>query len=372
MKNIKIGVVGLGMGSDHAQSIFNGEIEGAELTAVCDINEELIKNFPTVKGYTESTDFIRCGNVDAIIIATPHYFHTPIGIDALDQGLHVLVEKPLSVHKADCERFIAAHKYKNQVFAQVFQWRTDPGLIKVREVIRNGELGEIQRMNWIFTDWFRSNSYFTSRSWRGTWAGEGGGLLLNQCPHQLDIWQWLFGMPSKVRAFCQLGRYHNIEVEDDVTAYMEYNNGAHGIFISSSGEAPIIDRLEVHGDLGYLRLDDKILTIFRNKESTSENIKRSDSNSKLPPTVDNEISYDAKGGDPRVILQNFVDAIREGSDLVAPASEGIHAVELANAILYSSLTESTVELPLDGTAYEKQLKKLIHLSEDNRLTDQSP
>ena len=371
MNNIKIGIVGLGMGGLHASYLLDGEIEGAELAAVCDLNEELLKKYSKAKAYTKSKDLIRSGEIDAIIIATPHYFHTTIGIDALEQGLHILVEKPLSVHKADCERFIAAHKNKNQVFAQVFQWRTDPGFIKVREMIRNGELGEIQRMNWIFTDWFRSNSYYTSRSWRGTWADEGGGLLLNQCPHQLDLWQWLFGMPSKVRAFCQLGRYHNIEVEDDVTAYLEYNNGVHGVFISSSGEAPIVDRLEVHGDLGYLRLDDQTLIHFRNEESTSENINRSDSNSDLPSTVDNKISYDAKGGDLRVILQNFVNAIREGSDLIAPASEGIHAVELANAILYSSLTESTVELPLDSVAYEKQLKMLIHLSRDESITDQS-
>ena len=238
MKEVRLGIIGLGnMGKVHARSIVEGRIPRSRLTAVADSNAGALKDFPDAKGFTDSAELLKSGEVDAVIIATPHYSHTTIGVQALQAGVHVLVEKPISVHKADCERLIAAHKSKKQVFAAMFNQRTDPYYIKLRELIQSGELGEVRRINWIITNWFRTAAYYASGGWRATWAGEGGGVLLNQCPHNLDLWQWIFGRPQRVRAFCQLGRYHDIEVEDDVTAYMEYKNGATGVFITSTGDS---------------------------------------------------------------------------------------------------------------------------------------
>ena len=213
-EKVRIGLVGLGnMGKAHRANLRAGKIKGMELTVICDRAEALP---PHEDGETQCTDFaamIGSGLVDAVLIATPHYFHTTMGIAALEAGLHVMVEKPLSVHKADCERLIAAHQGGEQVFGAMFQLRTDPLYRQIKSLITSGELGEIRRVLWDCTDWFRTESYFASGGWRATWKGEGGGVLLNQCPHNLDLFQWLFGMPDEVTGFCQFGRYHDIEVD---------------------------------------------------------------------------------------------------------------------------------------------------------------
>ena len=239
MKSVRLGIIGLGnMGVGHADNIVSGKIHRCEITAVCDPAAEKAARYPKAKSFTRSDELVRSGLVDAVVITTPHFDHTDIGIAALQAGLHVLVEKPISVHKADCEKLIAAWKNPKLVFAVMFQQRTDPCYQKIRELIQKGELGQIRRINWIITNWFRTEAYYKLGSWRATWAGEGGGVLLNQCPHNLDLFQWFFGMPKRVRGFCSLGRYHDIEVEDDVTAYFEYADGATAVFITSTGEAP--------------------------------------------------------------------------------------------------------------------------------------
>ena len=296
---------------------------------------------------------------DALIIATPHYFHTLIGIDALEQGLHVLTEKPLSVHKADCERLLAAHKKPGQVFAAMFQLRTDPKFKKIKELIASGQLGELVRVNWINTDWFRTEAYYASGGWRATWKGEGGGVLLNQCPHNLDLLQWFCGMPSRVRGFCQLGKFHDIEVEDNVTAYLEYPNGATGVFITTTGEAPGTNRLEIAGTLGRLVLENGKIHLSRNKENMKKYCAESKIGFSKPEVTETDVPYEAIEVKHSVITQNFVDAILDGSPLIAPAAEGLNSVELANSILYSSLTGQTVDMPMDGKAYEAKLQELI-------------
>src|ERR1041385_9076487 len=239
MTTVRLGIIGIGsMGGAHAEWIVAGKVSRCELTAVCDPGEACRQRFPNIRAFARSEELIRSGLVDAVLIATPHYSHTSIGIDALQQGRHVLVEKPISAHKADCERLIAAHTNSHSVFAAMFNQRTDPFYQKLRQMVRGGELGEVRRINWIITNWFRTEAYYASGGWRATWGGEGGGVLLNQCPHNLDLFQWIFGMPAKVRGYCQMGRYHDIEVEDDITAYFEYPNGTSAVFISSTGEAP--------------------------------------------------------------------------------------------------------------------------------------
>jgi predicted dehydrogenase len=345
---VRLGIVGLGnMGSDHVRSI--PHLQRVELAAVCDIVPDKLAKYD-LPGFTDSGQMIRSGKVDAVLIATPHYFHTTIGIDALDNGIHVLTEKPISVHKADCERLIAAHdRNPKQVFAAMFNQRTDPHYQKLRNLVRSGELGEIQRVNWIITDWFRSAAYYASGGWRATWGGEGGGVLLNQCPHNLDLLQWICGMPSKVRAYCSFGKYHDIEVEDEVTAYLEYPNGATGVFITTTGEAPGTNRLEIAGDRGKAVLERGEITFYRTAQSVAEFRETTKESFAAPELWECKIPARGYGGQHREVLQNFVDTILDGGQVIAPAEEGIHSVELANAMLLSAFLDQTIEVPLDGS-----------------------
>jgi predicted dehydrogenase len=362
MKEVRLGIVGVGgMGGSHANNVLAGTVNRLRLAAVCDINPAQMTRFdPAVKRFERSEELIRSGEVDAILVATPHYFHTTIGMDALANGLHLLVEKPISVHKADCERLIqAAQKAKKQVFGAMFNQRTDPHYRKVRDLIQSGELGQLTRVNWIITNWFRTQHYYDSGGWRATWKGEGGGVLLNQCPHNLDLLQWLCGMPVRMRAFCQFGKWHEIEVEDQVTAYFEYANGATGVFITTTGEAPGTNRLEICGDRGKVVIENGEVSFTRNTVPMHAFCRTAKSGFATPETWNIKIPVNNGGGQHNEILQNFTDAILDGTPLLAPAVEGINSVELANAMLQSSFTGKTVELPLDGAVYEKMLKKLI-------------
>jgi predicted dehydrogenase len=313
-----------------------------------------------LKTFKDGEELIRSGALEAVIIATPHYQHTTLGIAALETGLHVMVEKPISVHKADAERLIAAHAQRpKQVLAAMFQLRTEPRYVKIKKLITGGELGELVRMSWIITDWFRTEAYYASGGWRATWKGEGGGALLNQCPHNLDILQWLCGMPAKVRGFCQLGRYHNIEVEDNVTAYWEWASGATGVFITSTGEAPGTNRLELCGTRGKLVLENNRLTFTRNESDMLDFSRAAKTGFARPEVWNVEVPFENTPAQHATLTQNFVDAILDGAPLVAPGADGMNSVELANAMLFSSLTGQTIQLPLDGAAYEVKLQQLI-------------
>lgn len=359
-REVRLGVVGIGgMGGVHAQTVLDGKVSRCRLAAVCDADATRLAEFDgKAQAFTDSRAMVRSGEIDAVLIATPHYAHTTIGIDALEQGLHVLVEKPISVHKADCERLIAAHRKRRQVFAAMFNTRTDPHYKKVKMLIEDGHLGELMRVNWIITTWYRTERYFAAGGWRATWKGEGGGVLLNQCPHQLDMLQWLCGMPVKVRGFCGLGKRHDIEVEDDVTAYLEFKNGATGVFITSTGEAPGTNRLELAGENGKVVVEDGNVRFTRNEQSAITFCKTADGPFATPDTWNIDIPVDGEGGQHLEIMQNFTDAILDRKPLIAPAKEGINSVELANAILLSSLLGKAVDVPISGKAFERRLKKL--------------
>ncbi len=361
MNQVRLGIVGLGnMGGAHAKSILANKINRCVLGAICDTDPARFKDYPNLPQFASHKKLLKSDLVDAILIATPHYSHPPIGLAAFQAGIHVLSEKPLAVHKTDCERFIAGHAGTKLVFSEMFCQRTDPYYIKIRELVRGGELGEIRRANWIITNWFRSEAYYASGGWRATWAGEGGGVLLNQCPHNLDLFQWICGMPQRVRAFCSLGKYHQIEVEDDVTAYMEYASGATAVFITTTGEAPGTNRLEIAGENGKLVYENNVITFTRNEVPTTEFSRSTASLFNVPPnqTASFPLNND-HGGQHNAIIQNFVDAIIDGTPLIAPAADGLNSVELGNAMLYSSLKNKTIELPLDGAAYQRTLKQLV-------------
>ena len=369
MKSVRCGVIGVGnMGAYHARSLAAGRIGRATLTAVSDLDPAQLAQFPGLPVFTDSRELIRSGLVDAVLIATPHYDHTTIGMDALQQGLHVLVEKPISVHKADCARLLSAAIKPRQIFAAMFNQRTDPYFQKIRTLVKSGELGELQRVSWTITDWFRTDAYYNSGGWRATWAGEGGGVLLNQATHNLDLWQWMFGMPVRIRAVCGFGRYHNIEVEDDVTAVMEYATGATGVFTTTTGEAPGTNRLEVAGDRGRLVYENNKLRFTQATGSVRDFRRQSPQHYALPEQTEQVFEFPDHGGQHGAVLQNFVDAILDGQTLVAPAAEGIGAVELANAMLWSSLRNEAVSLPLDAAGFAQQLQQLCATSQIKKIT----
>ena len=361
MKTVRLGIIGLGnIGQHHFGYLTAGKVSRAELVAVSDAVPAKLDRYMPLKTFTDGEELIRSGLVDAVIIATPHYQHTTLGIAALKQGLHVMVEKPISAHKADAERLIAEHKqHPKQVFAGMFQLRAEPRYLKIQKLIQTGDLGEVVRMSWIMTDWFRTEAYYASGGWRATWKGEGGGVLLNQCLHNLDAMQWLLGMPARVRGFCQLGRFHNIEVEDNVSANLEYSNGATGTFVSSTGEAPGTNRFEIVGTRGKVVLERDRLSFTRNEADMIQFSQSAKLSFAKPEVWNVEIPFENAPNAHATLMQNFVNSILDGEPLIAPGAEGIHSVELANVILYSSLINQAVELPMDSAAYEKQLNQLI-------------
>lgn len=306
---------------------------------------------------------LKSGEVDAVVIATPHYQHVTIGIAALEAGLHIMVEKPIAAHKADAERLIrAAQARPRQVFAAMFQLRVEPRYQKLRQLLATGELGKVMRVTWINTDWFRTDAYYASSGWRATWKGEGGGVLINQCLHNLDTLQWLLGMPESVRAFCHLGRHRNIEVEDTVTAYLEWADGATGTFVSTTAEAPGTNRLEIAGTRGRLVIENDRMLFDRNEVDAAEFNRTSTSGFAKPETWRVEIPFGNATLPHAQLIQAFVDGILDGKPPLVVGEEGMQSIELANAILYSSLVDQTIRLPLDSAAYERKLNELIAAS----------
>ena len=357
MDSVRLGIVGLGnMGKAHLSNIRAGKVPGLRVTALC----ESVGTLPELQGdeasFTDVSAMIHSGKIDAILICTPHFSHTTIGIEALTAGLNVLVEKPISVHKADCERLIAAHTDKSKVFAAMFNMRTNACFKKVKDLIDSGEIGAVRRVHWEVTNWFRTNYYYATGGWRGTWKGEGGGVLMNQCPHNLDLFQWMFGMPQRVRGFCQFGRFHQIEVEDDVTAVLQYDNGTTATFVTSTGEAPGRNVLEISAEQGRITVTDGAKIHFqRNRQPMSKFCMEAEAAFAMPESWHMDIPVDAAGGQHVEILQNFTNAILKGEKLLSPAEQGIHSVELANAILLSTWQDKTIELPMSSADYERIL-----------------
>ena len=358
METVRLGIVGLGnMGKAHLGNIRTGKVPGLRVTALCESVGTLPEMTEHESGFTDVNEMIHSGKIDAILICTPHFSHTTIGIEALKAGLNVLVEKPISVHKADCERLIAAHTDKTKIFAAMFNMRTNATFKKVKDLIDSGEIGAVRRVHWEVTNWFRTNYYYATGGWRGTWKGEGGGVLMNQCPHNLDLFQWMFGMPQRVRGFCQFGRFHEIEVEDDVTAVMQYDNGTTATFVTSTGEAPGRNVLEISAEQGRVTVKDgQHIHFQRNRVPMSKFCMEAEAAFAMPESWHMEIPVSDGGGGQHVeILQNFTNAILKGEKLLSPAEEGIRSVELANAILLSTWQDKTIELPMSAADYERIL-----------------
>ncbi|KTD86059.1 Gfo/Idh/MocA family protein [Paenibacillus etheri] len=366
MSTVRYGIIGIGnMGTAHAQSLLS-EIKGAELTAVCDKREERLKwaeeQLPeNVRKYSTPKELFESRIIDVVLICTPHYDHPTLAIEAFQHGYHVLVEKPAGVYTKAVQQMNDAAARSDRKFGIMYNQRTNPLYQKLRDLIQSGELGEIRRTNWIITDWYRSQNYYNSGGWRATWAGEGGGVLLNQDPHQLDLWQWTTGMmPKRIRAFCHFGKYRNIEVEDDVTAYVEYENGATGLFITTTGEAPGTNRFEINGDNGKIVVEDGKLTFWRLRTPEPQFNAEFTGGFGSPECWKCEIPVENGGGEQhKGILRNFTNAILHDEALLAPGEEGIKGLTLSNAMYLSAWTDNWVELPMDSDLfYDKLMEKV--------------
>lgn len=375
MKQVRFGIVGIGqMGGSHAEWLAGGKVENAVLAAVCDVNpqkkEWAAEKLPQdVKFYDNYIDMLESGEIDAVLIATPHYDHPVIAIEALNRDLHTLVEKPAGVYTKKVREMNAVAESKpHLVFGMMFNQRTNPLYQRIKEIVANGEIGEIRRTNWIITTWWRPQAYYDMSSWRATWNGEGGGVLANQAPHQIDLLQWICGMPTKVRANLQYGSHRNIAVEDDVTAFVEYENGATGTFITCTHDIMGTDRFEIHGDKGKILVEgSKKVTVSRLKESENElnermtfadvaNLFRGQGMSDLMDVEEFEIP-DQWGTQHVNVMINFTKAILEGTPLLAPGTDGIKGVTIANAMHLSSWLGQEVEIPFDEDLFLEELEK---------------
>ncbi|MFA6737005.1 MAG: Gfo/Idh/MocA family oxidoreductase [Saccharofermentanales bacterium] len=363
---VRFGIIGLGnMGSAHFRSFLERKIPRGEVKAVCDIKENRLdwakeKMGDNVACFSDAGELISSGLVDAVLIATPHYFHPVYAVEALKAGLHVLVEKPAGVYTKQVMVMNAeAQKRPELVFGIMLNQRTNPVYKKAHDLVKAGELGEIKRVNWIITGWYRTQAYYDSGEWRATWAGEGGGVLMNQSPHQLDLLQWICGMPRRVRAFCYEGKFHDIEVEDDVTTFLEYENGASGVFVTSTGDTPGTNRLEILGDRGKIIVDDGRLEFWSLKESEREFCRRSTDGFAVPETWKCDVPVVGDDLQHVGIFNDFVNAVLDGTDLIADGREGIRSVELANAMYMSSWTGDFVSIPVDSEKYYDMLQDKI-------------
>ncbi len=356
---LRVGVVGLGnIARQHIENMLSGQAGACRLAATCSRNPSEYADGLDIPHFTQLQALIDSATCDAVLVATPTFNHLEAGSAVLDAGLHLMMEKPLGLSIAEGEQLLA-RQGQDQVFALMLNQRTDPLFLAMREQIAGGVLGQITRTHWTMTNWFRPEVYFQVRDWRATWRGEGGGLLVNQCIHNLDIFQWLCGMPASVRGFCRFGRYHDIEVEDEATAYFDYEGGASGVFIGSTGEAPGVNRLDIVGDRGQLSFDGERLLLTINEPATSEYNRSTRDMFGMPDSSTTDITPDRSVNQHGAVLANFAAAVLEGEPLIAPAADGLDSLALANAMLLSTWESREVHLPLDSAVYQRALAQRL-------------
>ena len=361
---IRLGIIGVGnMGSSHGKKILQGKCPDFVLAAVADTNPERLEwvreNFgEDVKCFSAAEEMLDSGLIDACIVAVPHYDHTKYAIACMRRGIHVMVEKPAGVFTRQVEEMNAeADKHPDVVFGMMFNQRTNCVYRMMRELVRSGKYGQIRRTNWLITNWYRPQFYYDSGNWRATWAGEGGGVLLNQCPHQLDLWQWICGMPVKVHAHLHYGKWHDIEVEDDVTAYVEYENGATGVFVTTTGDACGSNRFEIQMDKAKLVVENDELKVWE-FEMTEQEFSRTCTEPFGSVKVTKiEVETDRQNLQHVGVINAWGGAILRGEPMVADGREGIHGLMLSNAMHLSSFLGKEVELPIDGDLFYEELSK---------------
>ncbi len=364
MDKVRLGIIGVGnMGSSHIKNALKGMMPEIEITAVADIKPDRLEwakeQLPEVKTFDTASALMDSGEVDAVLIATPHYDHPVLAIEGLEKGLHVMSEKPAGVFTKKVREMNAAADKSDKVFGIMFNQRTNCLYRKAHELVHSGKYGEMKRVTWIITDWYRTQAYYNSGGWRATWSGEGGGVLLNQCPHQLDLWQWICGMPEKITAVCHEGKWHDIEVEDDVMIYAEYANGATGTFITTTGDYPGTNRLEITLDRAKLICENGVLTVYELDQATSDYTANSEEGFGSIQYKIYEAELDGNNVQHPEVMNKFAGAILRGEPLTASGQEGINGLMISNAAFLSSWLGKTVSLPVDEDLFYEMLQEKI-------------
>jgi len=361
MNKVKLGIIGFGtMGSAHYKYIKDDQVKNCEITAIFDVKEIPITSYSgEIKAFTDINDFLNSKLFDAVLIATPHYLHPEYAIKAFKHNYHVLLEKPAGVYTKQVQLMNDAALKSDKKFSIMYNQRINPLYKKAKELVDSGEIGQLKRTIWIITNWYRPQSYYNSSSWRATWQGEGGGVLLNQDPHQLDLWQWICGMPTSVHAYCYFGKYHDIEVEDDVTAFVEFKNGATGVFITSTGETPGTNRLEISGDKGQIIIENNKLTFKQLRISERQFNKEFTGGFGSPEYWDISVPIEKEDKQHAGITQNFINSILNDEPLIAPGIEGINGLTLSNAMLLSTWENKKITLPIDEDKFLQKLNEKI-------------
>ncbi|MGI9322290.1 MAG: Gfo/Idh/MocA family protein [Pseudomonadales bacterium] len=351
------GVVGYGnIGRTHVATLASGAVKRARVSSVVARGDADLPD--GVKRHATLDDLLAANEVDAVIVATPTMTHPSVGLAVLAARRHLVMEKPVAMSVQEVQQLVAAVPDGIHAAAMLNQ-RYHPFYRKIKTIIASGELGRIVRFNWIMTAWYRPDVYFLVSPWRGTWQGEGGGALLNQCIHNLDVLQWLLGLPESVVADIGCGKFHDIEVEDEVSAILSYPDGASGVLVASTGEAPGMNRFDIVGDRGTLRFDGETLTLLTSDQSVSEHCASTREMFSLPEFRQQDISVGTEDNQHACVLQDLVDAVLDGKPLATQLSEGVGSVELANAILLSAWEDRRVKLPLDAGRYQSMLDERI-------------
>ncbi len=365
---IKLGIIGYGnMGSGHARIIYDGWTPEIEIAAICDVKPARLEAAKELLGdsvayFTDAIEMLDSGLIDSCLVAVPHYDHPKYAVECFKRRIHVMVEKPAGVYTKQVKEMIEESKKTDTTFAMMFNQRTNCIYRKMRELVQSGEYGEIRRTSWIITNWYRPQFYYNSGDWRATWSGEGGGVLLNQCPHQLDLWQWIGGMPVKLHSHIHYGKWHDIEVDDDVTTYVEYANGATGTFITSTGDAPGTNRFEITLDRAKIVAEGDKLYIWELPVATSEFTKTADTPFACQKPAFREVETDGENPQHKGVLNAFAAHILHGEPLIAGGEEGINGLTVSNAMHLSSWLDKTVDIPFDDELYYQELMKRVATS----------
>ena len=367
MKKVRLGIIGVGnMGSSHIKNYLKGAMPEFEITAVADIKPDRLEwakeQLPEVNTYSTASALMDSGDVEAVLVATPHYDHPPLVIEALEKGLHAMSEKPAGVYTKQVREMNAVADKSDKKFGIMFNQRTNCLYRKAKEIVDSKDFGDLKRVTWIITDWYRTQAYYNSGGWRATWSGEGGGVLLNQCPHQLDLWQWICGMPEKITAICHEGKWHDIEVEDDVMIYAQYPNGATGTFITTTGDYPGTNRLEITLDRAKLVCEGGKLTVYELSVGTEEFTKNSQEGFGSIEYKVYEAELDGRNDQHIEVMNKFAASILRDEPMTASGQEGINGLTISNAAFLSSWLGETVSLPIDEDKFYELLQEKINNS----------
>jgi predicted dehydrogenase len=376
-KQVRLGIVGLGaQGSMYARLITEGMVPNMKIGAICEPNpaiaEVIGSTYPGVGFYLDFSTMLDSGDVDAVVICVPPYLHPEIAITALERDIHALVEKPAGIYTKQVRELNDYAATKPELsFAMMFNQRYNPLYRRIKEIVDDGEIGMIRHTNWIITTWWRPQAYYEQSAWRATWGGEGGGVLVNQAPHQLDLWQWICGLPRSVYAKVGYGFRRSIAVEDEVTAVVDYGDGSTGVLVTAVHDLVGTDRFEILGDNGKIVVDNSrtamITRLSRPEREISDGMSSDDVRRVLTGELDRGafctsevIEFDSVGGSQHAgVLENFAANILDGTPLIAPGEEGINGVQLANAIHLSSWTGDEVPLDFDEDLYLSELNQRI-------------